>query len=166
MARTALIAAVSTTILGAGAPLDPAPATSPAAYAAPWAIIAHGRLLPQRVVIADWYENHRLMLASPAPGTSTASSALSGRPSVDLALFWGPEWAHLEKTPAAAVDLRVEQANQRGRLYLATGEAPAILVLYGGSMIEALSGPLMARIVAPDGLKMLEAHGIPVRGAP
>src|SRR5688500_1970532 len=92
------------------------------ALAAPWAIVAHGELLRERVVIASWRENHRLMLAAHAEGESIPASELRGRPYVDLALFWGTEWMYLEKTPEKTAGLRPRSEERRvGRERCAPG---------------------------------------------
>jgi hypothetical protein len=137
----------------------PAPAS---VAAAPWAIIAYGPLLGERVVIADWHENYRLMIAAPWPGTATDARVFRGRARVEVALFWGPEWVHLARSRDAAARLRVDQANQRAWLFPARGDEAAVFVL--DPPVEAdFATTLMARAVGPDGLAMLAAHGVPVR---
>ncbi len=49
-------------------------------------------------------------------------------------------------------ELRREQANPRGRLYPAFGDAPAI--------VEGVGYPL--RMVTPEDLEVLRRHGVPV----
>jgi len=134
------------------------------AAAAPWAIIAYGPMLRERVVIADWHENHRLMLAAPWPGTATDARAFRGRARVELALFWGPEWAHLAHSRDAAARLRADQANQRAWLFPARGDEAAVLVL-DPPVEPEFAATLMARVLAPDGVAMLVAHGVPMRVA-
>lgn len=133
-----------------------------AALAAPWAIIAHGRLLQEPIIMADWHENQRLMLATPGLGMPTNLRALRDRPYVDLALFWGAAWAHLSHSPDAAAQLRPDQGNQRAWLFPATRESPAVMVYDPPAAVE-LSQRLLTRTVQADGIAMLSQHGVPVR---
>jgi hypothetical protein len=137
-------------------------ASGSASLAAPWAIIAHGRLLKEPIIIADWHENLRLMLATPGPGTATNPRLLRDRPYVDLALFWGPAWAHLPHSPQAVAQLRANQGNQRAWLFPATRESPAVMVYDPPAAVE-LSPQLLTRAVQTDGIAMLSQHGVPVR---
>ncbi len=126
--------------------------------AAPWIIIVHGDLLPQRVVMSDWHENNRLMGAIDA-STQADTTAVHQRPYVHLAMFWGPEWANYPRTPEALARLRPEQANQHGRFYPAWADSDA-LVLIGSTSGRAYRtlGP-----IAEHGLALLERYGVPVR---
>ena len=126
--------------------------------AAPWIIIVHGDLLPQRVVMSDWHENHRLMGAIDV-STPADTTAVDQRPYVHLAMFWGPEWANYPRTPVALARLRPEQANQYGRFYPAWMDSDAV-VLIGSTSGRAYTtlGP-----IAEHGLALLERYGVPVR---
>ena len=137
--------------------------TAPARLAAPWAIMIHGSLVEKPITLGNWHENLRLMLAIPAPGSRTPTSALKGRPYLDLALFWGPEWKHLADSPEAITRLRPEQASQLGRLYPALGTAPAVVVLEPPSPNDVMLATVKARVVENDGLAVLAKHGVPVR---
>jgi hypothetical protein len=156
----ALAAAFFCVAVTAGAKVLTAPVT-----AAPWAIIAYGPLLRERVVVTDAQDNLRLMLAAPLPRTATDARVLRGRPRIELALFWGPQWAHLARSPAAVAQLQVEQANQRAWLFPARGGEASILVL-DPPVEPDFAATLMARVIARDGLAMLSAHGIPTRVEP
>ena len=126
--------------------------------AAPWIIIVHGDLLPQRVVMSDWQENSRLMGAINV-STPADTTAVHQRPYVHLAMFWGPEWANYPRTTEALAQLRPEQANQHGRFYPARADSDA-LVLIGSttSRADTTLGP-----IAEHGLALLERYGVPVR---
>ena len=147
--------------LAPGVHLEPTVA-APVTVAAPWAIIVHGSRLPAPITMADWEENLQFMLAIPARGTATSGSTLRGRPFLELALFWGPEWQHLSRAPESVARLRPDQANQRGWLFLAQGDQPAAVVL-DPPVLSALSPPLMVRDVGPKGIAVLTKHGVPVR---
>lgn len=138
-------------LLGSG----PGPKVS---TAAPWIIIVHGDLLPQRAVIADWHENLQF-LAAVDISTRADTAAVPDRPYVRLAMFWGPEWANYPRTPEALAQLRPEQANQHGRFYPAQGEQGP-LVLIGpanGRAYTTLGG------IAASGLEVLARYGVPIR---
>ncbi len=126
--------------------------------AAPWIMIVHGDLLPQRVVMSDWHENNRLMAAIVA-STPADTTWVHQRPYVHLAMFWGPEWAHYPRTPEALARLRPEQASQHGRFYPAWAASDAV-VLIGSTSGRAYTtlGP-----IAEHGLVLLEHYGVPVR---
>jgi hypothetical protein len=135
---------------------------APATFAAPWAILVHGSRIPAPIALADWDENQQLMLAIPGPGTAMPSQNLKGRPYVELALFWGPDWEYLHRSPGSVARLRPEQANQRGWLFLARGDEAAVVVL-NPPALPALSATLTARPVGPKGIAILTQHGVPVR---
>ena len=146
------------------APVDHVDATIPAPLtrAAPWAILVHGSRLASPIALADWHENQQLLLATPGPGIPTPAHTFQGRAYVELAMFWGPEWKHLHGSPEGVARLRPDQANQRGRLFLARGEQPAVIVLNPPPR-PLQSGTLLARLVGPKGIAVLTQHGVPVR---
>ena len=134
---------------------------APASLAAPWAIIAHGPLLAERVVIADWNENLRIVSAFSQSSRKVPPRAMAGRAYVDLAMYWGPEWKHLQHDPEAVRRLRNEGASQRARLYLAQGDHPAVVV-YNLPVVPMFSETLATHEVSDKGLAVLGAHGIPI----
>ena len=146
------------------APLAEPEATlsAPVARAAPWAILVHGPHVSRPITLADWNENQQLMLAIPGPGTPTSARAFHGRPYVELALFWGPNWKYLRNSPESVARLRPDQANQRGWLFLADGQQPAAVVL-DPPALPALSATLMVRRVGAEGIAVLTRHGVPMR---
>ena len=137
-------------------------ADAPARRAAPWAIMIHGSLVQKPVTMSSWHENHRLMLAI-SPGIRTRTSTLEGRAYLDMALFWGPEWAHLAHSPEAVARLRPDQASQYGRLYPARGNAPAVVVLDAPWPNEMMLASVKGRVLEREGLAVLEKYGVPVR---
>ena len=161
--RQTFKACAATTLLAATPVAHSEPAIAvPATFAAPWAIIVHGSRLPSPIALADWTENQQLMLAMPGPGTPTPSQAFQGRPFVELAFFWGPDWEHLRGSPESVARLRPDQANQRGWLFLARGDQPAVVVL-NPPALPALATTLRAQTVGPKGIAVLTKHGVPVR---
>ena len=131
-------------------------------FAAPWAIIAHGPFLEKSIVMANWEENQAVMLAASEPAPRTQASELVRRPYVALALFWGPEWKHLQDAPAAVARLKPRQANQHARFFPANGDSPAILAM-NMSTTPGTGAQLDIRSVDAKGLAVLSAHGIPIR---
>lgn len=133
-------------------------AASPAASpekSAPWIIILHGKLLAERIEIADWDDNLQV-LASTNASRVVDPVDLPQRPFVDLALFWGSSWATYPRTPEALARLRPREANQHGRFYPAqNGSDPLLVVGPTSGRAYTTLGP-----VSPDGLAVLERHGV------
>jgi hypothetical protein len=130
---------------------------APPAAAAPWIIIVHGPLLANRVVMADWADNQRLLLASTLRVT-VADSLLARRPSLQLALFWGPGWRAAYESAEVRSRLRPEQATQRGR-YLPRFRGDAALLILEGVPGEGRS----VRKINADGVALLGKYGVPAR---
>ncbi|MGH7718111.1 MAG: hypothetical protein ACREON_04610 [Gemmatimonadaceae bacterium] len=102
------------------------------------------------------HENHRLLLYQrPAPD-SVSGASLALRPSLELALFWGLEWANYPRTPEALARFRPEQGNQFGRLAPARRGEPAMIVLEGRPV----------RVLLDSALAVLRRHGVPTSIAP
>ena len=139
------------------------PIAAPVPRAAPWAILVHGPRVPTTIRLTDWHEHSQLMLAIPAPGTPTPARAFHERPYVELALFWGPDWEHLRRSPESVARLRPDQANQRGWLFLSHGDQPAVVVLDPPTTLPTSSSTLRVRPVGPKGIAVLTQHGVPVR---
>src|SRR5688572_13427777 len=98
--------------LGAGLRAEAHARESPPPFAAPWAIIVHGPRLEKSVTMADWHENLSFMLSLSQPGTPATALSVLPRPYIELALFWGPDWEHLQGSHADVARLKPEQANQ------------------------------------------------------
>src|SRR5512132_3095013 len=77
---------------------------TPALFAAPEIILVYGSLLPERVVIPSFEDNHRLLLSINSPVPSLAS--LAKRPAIGLALFWGSQWRTIAQSPQLLRALR------------------------------------------------------------
>jgi hypothetical protein len=125
--------------------------------AAPRYIVAHGGGLESPRVLADWEANLRLLTESKS-GAVVPPERLADREYVELAFFWGPEWAeYADRTNSAAPPL--DQANDSGRFYPATASDPAVL--------EAVfDGVREARVVSPSALAVLTDGGVPVTTSP
>jgi hypothetical protein len=128
----------------------------PNVLAAPHIVMVHGGSLRERVVIADWTTNQRLMSGLIAQ-TRLPDSTLRSRPFFDVALFWGTEWKSYTETPERLRSLHPSQANQFARLYPALGTGPALFVFRTG-----LAGlpRVPQRRLSPDALDMLAQYGV------
>ncbi len=123
--------------------------------AAPWFVIFHGNHLQKRIVLKDWHENQTLAL-SVAEAVNVSDRELQGRPYIDVAYFWGPDWAKYPSDEASLKKLEPKAGNQHGRFYPAHGGAEAIMTF------NEASGPLR-RSITPAGLEVLAKYGIPIR---
>jgi hypothetical protein len=103
------------------------------------------------VVISNWEENHRLIASLRDEPVKTEE--LSGREYLDVALFWRPQWSNGYNSQRNLEAITPDQADQRGRLYLANEDSAAVLALDGGR----------ARALGPDGVDVLTQHGVPVK---
>jgi hypothetical protein len=124
--------------------------TASAYAAAPNYIVISGPGLRTPVVMDDWSENHRLLLAAAdAPrARPTVIRRLRLRPRFDMALFWG--WADKPR-PTRAAD-----ANQHGWFYPAHGSQVAVIEIMA-------NGVRVARIAPARVLLILARNGVPVR---
>lgn len=148
--RTALVAGVVLLVLVTG--------TTPALAAGPRVMLVYGPPLAQPVILHDWAENMRLMLAVGEDATAT-SGELRRRPFLGVALFWGMPWVQYAQHGKPLAALRPEQANQCARFYPAYGRARPLWVFHG------IPGPntSLIRWVSPTGIAILTRHGVPVR---
>lgn len=128
-------------------------AGAPAGAAAPRAIAVHGPLLPAPVYLTDWEENLRLLLSVPRD-VHLPWSRVDRRPYLRLTLYWGEGWQDEVR------EGRPDAAGQQGRFYPAVGDRPAAVIIFGRE------GDPVLRPVAPEGLAILAAHGVPVRLEP
>ena len=138
-------AALLAPLTGASARRDAAPT-----LAAPEIVIFYGPMLPERRVIADWHENHKLLLTDGR--RLRADSSFARRPVVELALFWGAQWRPTAESPERLRALRPEPATQHGKLYPATASSPTVLAV--GQRFD---------VVSNSGLAVLRRYGVPVR---
>jgi hypothetical protein len=115
--------------------------------AAPRYILVRGPGLKRPVLLENWEENLRLLVALvDAPRESR--DALARRARFDLALFWG--W------PERPRPTRPRDANQHGWFYPARGSLPAVIDL-------RVNGWRFPRIAPPEVLRIFARHGVPTR---
>jgi hypothetical protein len=81
--------------------------------AAPRIVIASGGPLPRQVVIADWKAIFRVV-EQVSPAAVVPRSALTGRPRLQLSLFWGPSWITYLANGKSPRALRPAQPDQHG----------------------------------------------------
>lgn len=126
-------------------------------FAAPQVIVVNGGPLRQRVVLVDFEENMRLMLAT----TATASvqlASLRQRPRIPVAMYWGIEWMGKLDLPDSVGPIAATPGAQPGAFYPAFRGQPAIW-LFGAYGVT----PASARWVKGEGLAILAKHKIPTR---
>ena len=123
---------------------------SSAEAAAPDYILFSGRGLARPVLLANWNENHDLLMAlAVAPRARGAQvRGLGRRRCLDVAEFWG--WSGKSRPT------RASQANQHGRFYPADGTHPAVIVL-------TVNGNNFPRLVTAKVWSIFARHGIPLR---
>jgi len=119
--------------------------------AAPHIMLFQGSRLERPIVMADWQENHTVM-GSLSEESAVKDRQITEREYLDVSLFWGPKWIEYKNRGWSVDALTQEQANQKARLYLASGDSPPILVFEGKA----------PRYVGPDGVQLLLKHGVPV----
>jgi hypothetical protein len=155
---TAMISWVRAVILVLPLSVGDAPARPEAAavLAAPQIIVAGGGPLRHRVVLADWNENQRLMLATTGAVPIQVNS-LRQRPRIRVAMYWGPQWMGRLDLPDSVTLLEESNGAQSGAFYPALRGRPAVW-LFGSYGVT----PASARHVAGEGLAILAKHGIPV----
>src|SRR5437016_5038068 len=84
--------------------------------AGPRFIMFYGPPNQTPVVLDDWRENMQLMLAlNDAPGVEVGE--LRDRPSLKVAMFWGPEWERFVESRRPLSELDPLNADQFGRFY-------------------------------------------------
>jgi hypothetical protein len=123
---------------------------APAQAAAPNYILVTGPGLGHPVLLADWRQNMKLLLAvANAPrARGQVVAGLSGRPRLDLAEFWA--WSGRPRPTSPA------QASQHGSFYAAHGSRPAVIVL----TVQGLTVPRLAPAFV---LTTFSRYGIPTR---
>jgi len=114
----------------------------------------NGNQLGKRIIIADWHENQKLMMSIREAATIEEGS-LQDRPFIEMAYFWGPDWAHYVADGKSPEALRPEQGDQHGRFYPAYRDAEALVTL-----TEVWPSN---RRITQDGLNLLCKYGIPTR---
>ena len=124
--------------------------------AAPTFIILTGEPLTKRVVLADWNENHRLMLAM-SRLVRVPDESLAIRPSFRVAMYWG-----LSRNTSAAglpdtVPPQFAPYGAQSGIFYPRSRGREALWLFG-----AMRGqPASLRVIGDSGLRILERHGVP-----
>ena len=116
-----------------------------AAAAGPNYVVVSGRGLAHPVVLANWSQNERLLLA--VANARRAHASVRGRPRVRLSEFWG--WGG-KPAPASP-----RGANQTGWFYPARGGRPALIRLVA-------DGRDWLRIAPQRVIWILASHGVPI----
>jgi hypothetical protein len=124
--------------------------------AAPGVIVFTGGPLQKAIVLSDWNENQRLMLAT-ARRVALADTTLARRLKIEVSMYWGATWSHYAATPdSLALLSRVREA-QRGAYYPASRDQAAVWVF--GPMGATASS---TRLLGAEGVAILRAHHLPV----
>jgi hypothetical protein len=126
-------------------------AARPALGAAPRFILVSGSSLDERVLLHDHPENLLLLTSVVDAKVRVPPGELAGRPSLDLALFWGEGWEQGELDP--------KRTDQHGRFFPAEDDGPAVIQL----PLADQPGPVEAPTVT---LSILARHGVPTRIEP
>jgi len=124
--------------------------------AAPGVIVFTGGLLQTAIVLSDWNENQRLMLAT-ARHVALADSTLVHRLKIEVAMYWGATWSRYAATPDSLALLSRLREAQRGAYYPASRGQAAIWVF--GPMGATASS---SRLLAAEGVAILRGHHLPV----
>ena len=129
-----------------------------ASAAAPWIILIEGERPGTRAVFSDWEINLKLMLAV-TRHAAVDSRSLVSRPSLRVALFWGPEWQYWRKAGIDPDTLPFEPANQHARLYQATRTEPPVWVFASSPLVSRN----LVRSIDSRGVALLISRGVLVR---
>jgi hypothetical protein len=123
---------------------------APAAAAAPNYILVSGPGLRHPVLLANWNENLRLLLAvaNSRSAGATLAKTLRRRRRLDLAEFW--DWSGKPR-PTKPGD-----GNQHGSFYPAHGSLPPVIDI----TVDGMATP---HLVSARVLKILRRHGVPTR---
>lgn len=143
-------------ILSLSAGVSDTVGVSASAFAAPQVIVASGGPLTRRLVLADFAENLRLMLAG-EDISPVREASLRVRPRIRLAMYWGVQWKGRLDLPDSLSQIAGTEGVQAGAFYPAFRGQPALWQFgaYGAT-------PARVRGVAPAGLAILAKHGIPI----
>lgn len=137
----------------AAATLAAACLVAPASAAVPRILIFSGAPLHHQVVVSNWMTIFHVIEPS-AAGPVASREALRHRPSIRVAMFWGPGWNEFIASGHDPHTLRSARADQFGRFYPRYRGAPALLDLpWAGRW---------PRRVPPQALRLLKGLGIPV----
>jgi hypothetical protein len=120
---------------------------APSSAAAPNYIVVSGPAIARPIVLGNWPENARLLLAI-ANASFSHGVPLVGRPRLLLAEFWG--WSGKPRPSSPRF------ANQRGWFYPAHGDEPAVFEL-------KVDGTARPRVAPRAALGVLARYGVPIR---
>jgi hypothetical protein len=109
----------------------------------------------ERAALSDWSENLDLMLAT-TQLASAPTGELAQRQRIAVAMYWGSGWRRFASTPDSLALLPRLKPAQGGAYYPPAGARPAVWVF--GPMGAS---PSSMRVVAPRGMAILMAHGLP-----
>jgi hypothetical protein len=137
--RIACAAAVLAALIVAGA----------AHAAAPRYIMVSGPGLPSPVLLADWRENHALLISFVEATKLAAIPSAERRPRLRLSLFWG--WSHRSELPRRPAD-----ASQHGWYYPAYRSWRPVVDI-------RVNGEHAPRIAPRAALAILARHDVPRR---
>lgn len=124
--------------------------------AAPRVIMFEGGPLAKRHFMTEKYELLALLGGLSVTSGDVSLLARSERPYINVYLYWGHQkWDAIARDPARlqVIDTTGRDVG-RGRLYLADGAAPPLLVYHTASV---------GRVFDEDGLALLEKYDIPLR---
>jgi hypothetical protein len=145
---------VVTAILAAGAAWETPPHDR--SFAAPKVIVLGGEPLRHRVVLTDFDENLRLMLAATQVVPVSADS-LAKRPRIRLVMYWGDQWSGRSDLPDSITTSLLANGAQPGAFYPAFRGRPA---LWKFGAVGRM--PASMRWLSPEGVAILGNHGVPV----
>lgn len=154
----------------AGALVLGALALSTSVHAAfPRLIMFSGGPLKSPLVMTDWYAVAAFMQSLPAPGP-IQESVLSGRPFMQVTLFWGPSWkAYMDEGRPISI-LKPDQGNAHGRFYPATTSSPAVFLHTDAPNLfdtpvavpTGVSAFSSGYFLDANSIRLLERAGVPV----
>jgi hypothetical protein len=151
-----LSAIVHSTDLGATSHEASRKASRKASRAAPGVIVFAGGPLRKAIVLSNWTENQRLMMAA-IQHVAVDDTALARRQKIEVTMYWGAMWSSFAATPDSLALLgRIREA-QHGAYYPASHGEAAVWV-YGPTGTMAKS----TRLLTSDGIAILRAHLLPV----
>jgi hypothetical protein len=126
------------------------------AKAAPGRIVFSGGMLSRRIVLDNWNENLRVMLAASEIRVIPQDS-LRERPRINVAMYWGLSWQIPRDAGDSTPSLSDGQRAQPGTFYPTFHGRDALWVFGPNGLMRSST-----RVLQRDGLDVLATHGIPV----
>jgi|SRR5688500_15217221 len=133
---------------------------------APSLIVFHGPGLERPVLLKDWRENYFFVRSLDAPDPAAEDAVpsnasvpvLTGRPSVEVALFWGPSTARFKRSGLLMERWPVAEAEQHARFHPAAGREAAIWMF-----VDPASGTASrVQRLSDAALAALQRYGVPI----